>query len=328
MAIGDIVLLRDHAALGPYTRAQIQEGLSRGEISGRDLAHTPGLKDWFPLVEVLHHLDREPMHVPRPRDPGALPPLPSTRDAGSSPSAAADLSTPPQAAEETSSSAPRELPAMPAGKSATPPPLASGLPPRLPRYGEMEIPSPAPSASPLPANPSDVAFPVSASDRADSTKPPTLPETPPAPLRRRFLAWAIDWAVLFVPVLIVFAFAYVGYLIKGPLEHRDPETARQEQALLWRNLRELLFMVAIGCAWIYAAGLESSRWQGTVGKQCMGLIVTDEAGRRLSFLRATGRHAAKYLSAVPLFLGFMAALFNAERLTWHDRLAGTRVVER
>jgi uncharacterized RDD family membrane protein YckC len=72
--------------------------------------------------------------------------------------------------------------------------------------------------------------------------------------------------------------------------------------------------------------LESSPWRGTIGKQIMGLVVTDTAGQRLSFLRATGRHAAKYLSALPLFLGFMAALFNAQRLTWHDRLAGTRVV--
>ena len=147
-------------------------------------------------------------------------------------------------------------------------------------------------------------------------------------MRQRCLAWAIDWAVLFLPVLIIFGFAYGIWWIRGPLEHRDPETARQEQALLWRNLRELMFTIAIGLAWIYAALLESSRWQGTVGKQCMGLVVTDTAGHRLSFLRASGRHAAKYLSALPLFLGFMAALFNPQRLTWHDRLAGTRVVER
>jgi uncharacterized RDD family membrane protein YckC len=124
-----------------------------------------------------------------------------------------------------------------------------------------------------------------------SSKPPTLPQIAPplpglvpAPMRQRCMAWAIDWAVLFLPVLIVFAFAYGVWWIEGPLEHRDPETARQEQALLWRNLRELVF--------------------------------------------TTGRHAAKYLSALPLFLGFMAAFFNPQRLTWHDRLAGTRVVER
>ena len=312
MALGDIVLLRDRTAHGPYTRAQIQEGLGRGEISGRDLAHTPGLKDWLPLLEVLHHLDREPVHAPRTREPRILPPLPSVPGAGATPPPVAGaLASAISATSGPPSFTPRDLPAVPMGKIA-PPPLASDLPPRLPLRGEV-APSPPAQTSRPPALPQAA---------------PPLPERNPAPLRRRFLAWAIDWAVLFVPVLIVFAFAYVVWLIRGPLEHRDPETARQERELLWRNLRELVFMVAIGFAWIYAAGLESSRWQGTVGKQCMGLVVTDEAGARLGFLRATGRHAAKYLSALPLFLGFMAALFNPQRLTWHDRLAGTRVVER
>lgn len=196
-----------------------------------------------------------------------------------------------------------------------PPPLfRTELPPQTPPSEAVapELSTPAGSSQP-PALPQ---------------APPVLPERNPAPIRQRFFAWAIDWAVLFVPVIFVFGFAYLLWAIRGPLEHRDPETARQEQELLWRNLRRLVFMVAIGFAWIYAAGLESSRWQGTIGKQCMGLIVTDESGQRLGFLRATGRHGAKYLSALPLFLGFMAALLNPRRLTWHDRLAGTRVVQR
>ena len=49
-------------------------------------------------------------------------------------------------------------------------------------------------------------------------------------------------------------------------------------------------------------------------------------GERISFLRATGRYAAKYLSALPCFLGFIAALFSSRRLALHDRLADTRVV--
>jgi len=295
MALGDIVLLRDRTAHGPYTRAQIQEGLSRGEFTARDLAHTPGLKDWLPLLEVLHHLDRETVHVPRERGARILPPLPFSDPAAGIPPVGEIpvLANPGESASSFSIPTLPDLPVAPSEKAA-PPPLAPNLtvPPALPRSA------------------------------------PPLPELEPAPLRQRFVAWIIDCAVLFVPVLAVFIFAYVVWLVKGPIEHRDPETARQEQALMWRNLRELVFMVAIGFAWIYAAGLESSRWQGTVGKQCMGLVVTDTAGRRLSFLHATGRHAAKYLSALPLFLGFMAASFNPQRLAWHDRLAGTRVVER
>jgi uncharacterized RDD family membrane protein YckC len=304
MAFGDIVLLKDKTPLGPFTRTQIQEGLSRGEFSARDLAHTPGLRDWLPLLEVLHHLDREVVHWPRSRDASVLPPLPYAPRPSAS-VAAADVVT----------HASPDLPAAPPERFES---AASPLPPRLPQFEEER-------------EKADVKAAALPGPLAAAGLPPSLPTTAlrePGPLRARFLAWSIDWAVLFLPVLAVFGFAYLIWIIKGPIEHRDAETARQEQALLWRNLRDLVGLVAIGFAWLYAAGLESSRWQGTIGKQIMGLIVTDAAGQRLGFLRATGRHAGKYLSALPVFLGFMAALFNPQRLTWHDRLAGTRVVKR
>jgi len=287
MAFGDIVLLKDKTPVGPFTRTQIQEGLSRGEFSARDLAHTPGLSDWLPLLEVLHHLDREVVHWPRTREGRALPPLPHA-PVESAAAETADSALP--------SSNPPALPVAPIETSER------VAPPQLPRI--------QPAATSLPPS-----LPL-----------PDLGEA--GPFKARLCAWIIDCAVLFLPVVAVFGFAYTVWVIQGPIEHRDPETARQEQALMWRNLRELTTLVAIGLAWLYAAGLESSRWQGTIGKHIMGLIVTDTAGRRLGFLQATGRHAAKYLSALPVFLGFMAALFNPRRLTWHDRLAGTRVVVR
>jgi uncharacterized RDD family membrane protein YckC len=304
MAFGDIVLLKDKTPLGPFTRTQIQEGLSRGEFSARDLAHTPGLRDWLPLLEVLHHLDREVVHWPRSREVSVLPPLPQAPR----PSASVD-------AREVVEQTPLDLPAPPSERFER---AALPLLPRLPQYEEGR-------------EKTDVKVAAPPSPLVAANVPPSLPMAAPrepGPLRARFLAWTIDWAVLFLPVLAVFGFAYLIWIIKGPIEHRDAETARQEQALLWRNLRDLVGLVAIGFAWLYAAGLESSRWQGTIGKQVMRLVVTDAAGQRLGFLRATGRHAGKYLSALPVFLGFMAALFNPQRLTWHDRLAGTRVVKR
>jgi uncharacterized RDD family membrane protein YckC len=286
MAFGDIVLLQDKTPRGPFTRRQIQEGLSRGEFTAHDLAHTPGLKDWLPLLEVLHHLDREVVHWPRTREARALPALPNAVHVSS------EIETPP-----TVAALDPELPPLP-GKLLEPPAVRP-MPPELPV------------------------------DRKPAA-PPALPAATreASPIVARVNAFLIDCAVLFVPVLAVFAVAYGAWYVRGPLEHRDPETARQEQALLYRELRNLVLLVANGFAWLYAAGLESSPWQGTIGKQVMGLVVTDSGGQRISFLRATGRHAAKYLSALPVFLGFMAALFNAQRLTWHDRLAGTRVVKR
>ncbi len=102
----------------------------------------------------------------------------------------------------------------------------------------------------------------------------------------------------------------------------------EEWELLRQNIHRLFWLDAIGFGWLYGAGLESSTAQATVGKRWMGIKVTDVHGERLGFLRATGRCAAKYLSALPCFLGFMAALFNSRGLALHDWLSGTRVVRR
>src|ERR1700761_7383904 len=97
MAFGDIVLLKNRTPLGPFSRKQIQEGLGRGDFTARDLAHTPGLRDWLPLLEVLHHLDREVVHVPRVREGRACPPLPVA------------MKEPPAPDEPTAAAAPVEV---------------------------------------------------------------------------------------------------------------------------------------------------------------------------------------------------------------------------
>jgi uncharacterized RDD family membrane protein YckC len=315
MAFGDIVLLRDKTPLGPFTRAEIQEGLTRGEFRPRDLAHTPGLRDWLPLLEVLHYLDRDVVNWPRTGETGHLPPL-SGQTAAPKPVDISPvyLSTTPPVDRPFIASIPslaaRSVPLAGSGPEKSGPPVL----PARPASDEVEK---SPRRNPPPLQPMP--------DSAEGVAPPNLA---PAPLSKRAMAFLIDVGILFLPILAVYGFAYGIGQIRGSIEHRTLEEAREDQALLWQHLRDLVLLVANGLAWIYAAGLESSHWQGTVGKQTMGLIVTDRSGARISFLRATGRHGAKYLSALPCFLGFMAALFGPQRLAWHDRLAGTWVAKR
>jgi len=80
--------------------------------------------------------------------------------------------------------------------------------------------------------------------------------------------------------------------------------------------------------WLYFALMESSARQATLGKSLLGLAVTDTSGRRISFLRATGRHFAKILSAIILFIGFIMVAFDARKQGLHDKLADTLVVQR
>src|ERR1051326_162 len=57
--------------------------------------------------------------------------------------------------------------------------------------------------------------------------------------------------------------------------------------------------------WLYEALMLSSEKQATLGKMAMGIAVTDIAGNRISFGRATGRHFAKWVSALILGIGFL-----------------------
>jgi uncharacterized RDD family membrane protein YckC len=78
--------------------------------------------------------------------------------------------------------------------------------------------------------------------------------------------------------------------------------------------------------WLYAALLESSSHQATLGKMALGLKVIDLAGHRISFARATGRHFAKLLSGLLLFVGFIMVGFTRSKQGLHDMVAGTLVI--
>jgi uncharacterized RDD family membrane protein YckC len=76
----------------------------------------------------------------------------------------------------------------------------------------------------------------------------------------------------------------------------------------------------------YGPIMESSAWQGTVGKRVCGLAVTDTHGERITFGRAVVRLLAKVLSLMALGIGFLMIAFQPRKRGLHDILAGTLVV--
>jgi uncharacterized RDD family membrane protein YckC len=77
--------------------------------------------------------------------------------------------------------------------------------------------------------------------------------------------------------------------------------------------------------WLYSAVMECSRLQATLGKLAVGLVVTDLHGDRISFLRATGRYFAKFLSMIILGVGFLMAGWTQRKQGLHDIVAGSLV---
>jgi uncharacterized RDD family membrane protein YckC len=79
--------------------------------------------------------------------------------------------------------------------------------------------------------------------------------------------------------------------------------------------------------WGYYTAMEGSARGATVGKMALGIRVLDfEHGGRLSYGRALVRNVAKILSTIPIFLGFFWMLWDPEKRTWHDKIAGAVVV--
>lgn len=133
---------------------------------------------------------------------------------------------------------------------------------------------------------------------------------------KRVGAALIDTLVL-LPVSLILGF-FVGLFyagIAGPAA--SPATAE-----LFGNIFGTIL------SWLYYALLESSGKQGTVGKMALGIAVTDLDGNRIGFGRATGRHFAKILSTVALFIGFIMVGLTEKKQGLHDMVAGCLVVNR
>lgn len=79
---------------------------------------------------------------------------------------------------------------------------------------------------------------------------------------------------------------------------------------------------------IYFALMESSKYQATLGKLALGLVVTDTEGNRITLGRAAGRNIGKILSGIILMLGYIMAGFTARKQALHDLMAGTLVLHK
>lgn len=151
----------------------------------------------------------------------------------------------------------------------------------------------------------------------------------PAPYGRRVLATVIDFLLVMVPLVLVFAF--LGYAMSDAIMDAWVAAAilSSHENALWGIvgvLTDVIFWAATVITWLYSASLESGQHQATFGKRWVGLKVIDEGGRRLSFGRATGRHFAKFLSDFTLLIGYIMPLFTERNQALHDKVAGTYVV--
>jgi uncharacterized RDD family membrane protein YckC len=143
----------------------------------------------------------------------------------------------------------------------------------------------------------------------------------------RFGAYLIDGIICAV---VVYGSLFIVILLGAALtpgsysSYYSPYSSSNYAAMGLLFILWCIFIIIF--TWLYYAYQESSPAQATLGKQAVGIIVTDTEGNRISLGKATGRWLAKILSALILCIGFIMIGFTDQKQGLHDMIASTRVV--
>jgi uncharacterized RDD family membrane protein YckC len=148
----------------------------------------------------------------------------------------------------------------------------------------------------------------------------------------RFVAYVIDSLLLCVVIGIIAGIA-IGFIGIGAFRDQFEEMGRNQSNPAFPTLFLVTIMTLALCSmiigWLYHAGMESSEYQGSLGKMALGLVVTDADGQRVSFARASGRYFAKLITGlVPLAIGWIMAGFTEKKQALHDMIASCLVLRK
>ncbi|HID23043.1 MAG TPA: RDD family protein [Planctomycetaceae bacterium] len=139
---------------------------------------------------------------------------------------------------------------------------------------------------------------------------------------RRVIAHLIDQFVIGIAVGLFCLPLFLG------LFGADTVSSELGRSLFGAVYVWMTILIRAPVALLYYASMEGAAVQGTLGKLTLGIVVTDEAGRRISFVRALGRNFCKSLSGAVFGLGYLAAAFTQRKQALHDLMSGCLVVEK
>ena len=146
----------------------------------------------------------------------------------------------------------------------------------------------------------------------------------------RLVAFIIDAIIIgilqsfvFVPILGVLGIS----IFNSTPDMSDPDQVAGMVATI---------VAAMGTVWIlamiiqilYFTFMESSKYQATVGKLALGIIVTDVNGAKLDFTKALVRNLCRIISNITMLIGYIIAGFTEKKQALHDIIAGTLVVKK
>lgn len=148
----------------------------------------------------------------------------------------------------------------------------------------------------------------------------------------RFLAALIDGVVIGIPIAIIST--ALSAIMAVRVIHRTSREPSFNTGMAVDTIGTFfagfgfIMIVTLLLTWSYFALLESSSWQGTIGKKLMGIQVTDQQGLRISLGRATLRLVVKAFLSGWFLIGYIMAFFTQKKQTLHDLIAGTLVLNK
>ncbi len=160
---------------------------------------------------------------------------------------------------------------------------------------------------------------------APSTRATTRASSQPAPLayaglQLRIVAFILD-AMVLVSFGVLFVAGAVGFLLVDAKQHDNNPSDQAIYVVVAMLLAYVLAFVPLYHILLWS-------WRGqTVGKMAVHVRVLSRDGGRVSLGRSALRLLGYFASTAPQLLGRVMALFDRERRTLHDHLAGTVVVE-
>ena len=147
----------------------------------------------------------------------------------------------------------------------------------------------------------------------------------------RFLAMLMDGVIIGIPIGIISAvlsaMMAARVVTRAAGKTYNPGMAATDVGTVFAGFG-FIMIISVLLSWAYFAMMESSSWQGTIGKKIMGIQVTDVNGGRISLGRATIRLAVKAFLSGWFLIGYIMAFFTQRKQGLHDMIAGMLVLSK
>jgi uncharacterized RDD family membrane protein YckC/TM2 domain-containing membrane protein YozV len=140
----------------------------------------------------------------------------------------------------------------------------------------------------------------------------------------RFAAINVDMIIVQIALIVLGFITSIGLGIGASvgLDLSDPAAVEQFGTTAAAIMGALsLFIVPL-----YFGVQTASSHQATIGKRVFEIYVSSNSGAKLGLLRGMWRAMCYLLSALPVYLGFVAAAFTKDKRALHDYLAGSKVL--